>query len=119
MFQEITVLRKLQRIASGKGKKLFPNQVCFYNAIFGMTNPDIFPLELICYMETVGSKEADGREKHAVDDFLRNGLDNSSSNIGKHINDEPGMAIPKHHCIHYARSEKRRGYSDVFHVWWA
>ena len=38
MFQKVTVLRKLQRILSGKGNKLFDNQVSFYNGIFGMTN---------------------------------------------------------------------------------
>ncbi len=107
MFQKTTVLRKLQRITSGRGKKLFTNQVCFYNAVFGMTNPDSFPEYLVAYMETPNSSAAGGREKQEVEDFLMRGLDNSSSNVGKHINDEPGMAIPKHHCIHYAHAENR------------
>ncbi len=57
MFQKETVLRKLQKILSRKGNKLFDNQVCFYNAIFGMTNSEAFPEELIAYMETA---ERDG-----------------------------------------------------------
>ena len=82
MFRKVTVLRRLQKILSGKEHKLFDNQVCFYNGIFGTTNPEIFPGE---------------RKKQEIEAFFRSGLDNSSSNVGKHINDEPGMAIPKFH----------------------
>lgn len=106
MFHKKTVLRKLQIILSGRGK-LFDNQVCFYNAVFGMTNPDVFSERLIAYMEQVQLEDAEIREKQEIEIFLSRGLDNSSSNVGKHINDDPGMAIPKHHCIHYAFAVNR------------
>lgn len=108
MFHKETVLRKLQKIMSGRGNKLFDNQVCFYNAIFGMTNPEEFPKELVEYMETAAQDGPKESRRQAVDSFFRGGLDNSSSNIGKHINDEPGMGIPKFHCIHYAHAEHKR-----------
>lgn len=108
MFQKETVLRKLQKILSEKGNKLFDNQVCFYNAVFGMTNPEAFPAELIVYMETAESDGARGRRRQDVEAFFKDGLDNSSSNIGKHINDDPGMGIPKFHCVHYAQAEHKR-----------
>ena len=108
MFQKETVLRKLQKILSGKGNKLFDNQVGFYNAIFGMTNPEAFPKELVVYMETATHDGPRERRRQDIDSFFKGGLDNSSSNIGKHINDEPGMGIPKFHCVHYAQAEHKR-----------
>lgn len=108
MFQKETVLRKLQKILSGKGNKLFDNQVSFYNAIFGMTNPETFPEELVAYMETAAHDGPRERRKQDIDSFFKGGLDNSSSNIGKHINDDPGMGIPKFHCVHYAQPEYKR-----------
>lgn len=107
MFQKETALRKLQKILSGKGNKLFDNQVCFYNAVFGMTNPEAFPEELIAYMEAAEGNAPRNYKKQAIESFFRGGLDNSSSNIGKHINDDPGMGIPKFHCVHYAQAEHR------------
>jgi len=91
MFPKETALRILQKCLSGKGKKIFRNQVQFYNAIFGVTNPECFQTDW-----------------ESVDQFLVSGLDNSSSNIGKHINDEPRMPIPKQHCIHYSYADKRK-----------
>lgn len=116
MFQKVTALRKMQRVLSGKGRKLFDNQVCFYNGIFGMTNSELFSEELVEYMEAAEHDEcsegiregARNRKKQEIDDFLRGGLDSSSSNVGKHINDEIGMAIPKFHCIHYAQAEQKK-----------
>ena len=108
MFQKETVLRKLQKILSGKGNKLFDNQVCFYNAIFGMTNSEAFPEELIAYMETAERDGPRERGRQDIEAFFKGGLDNSSSNIGKHINDDPGMGIPKFHCVHYAQAEHKR-----------
>lgn len=96
MFQRETVLRKLQKILSDKGHKLFDNQVCFYNGLFGMTNPEAFPDELVRDLEA-------GRKRRAIEEYFKDGLDKSSSNIGKHINDEPGKGIPQHHCVHYAQ----------------
>lgn len=107
MFRKVTVLRRLQKILSGKEHKLFDNQVCFYNGIFGTTNPEIFPEELVTYMETAENVEPGERKKQEIEAFFRSGLDNSSSNVGKHINDEPGMAIPKFHCVHYAQAKYR------------
>ena len=98
MFQQETVLRKLQKVLSGKGKKLFENQVSFYNALFGMTNPEAFSDELV--QELVS-----GRKHRALKTFFESGLDNSSSNIGKHINDEPGKSIPRYHCVHFAQEQ--------------
>ena len=108
MFQKETVLRKLQKILSRKGNKLFDNQVCFYNAIFGMTNSEAFPEELIAYMETAERDGPRERGRQDIEAFFKGGLDNSSSNIGKHINDDPGMGIPKFHCVHYAQAEHKR-----------
>ncbi|MDD6815625.1 MAG: hypothetical protein PUE84_04185 [Firmicutes bacterium] len=107
MFQKETVLRKLQKILSGKGNKLFDNQVCFYNAIFGMTNPEAFPEELVAYMRTAERNKQRDRKMQGIEMFFKDGLDKSSSNIGKHINDCPGMGIPKFHCIHYAQTEQK------------
>ena len=98
MFQRETILRKLQKLLSGKGTRLFDNQVSFYNALFGMTDPEAFPEALV--------RELEGcRKRPAIESFFRNGLDNSSSNIGKHINDEPGMGIPRHHCLHFSQDQ--------------
>lgn len=107
MFQKETILRRLQKILSGKGNQLFDNQVYFYNAIFGMTNPKTFPEELIEYMETAECGESRNRKRQDIELFFRRGLDNSSSNIGKHINDDPGMGIPKFHYVHYAQAEHK------------
>lgn len=107
MFQKETILRRLQKILSGKGNQLFDNQVYFYNAIFGMTNPKTFPEELIEYMETAECDGSRNRKRQDIELFFRRGLDNSSSNIGKHINDDPGMGIPKFHCVHYAQAEHK------------
>ena len=61
MFQKTTTLRKLQKLLSGKGSKLFSNQVCFYNGIFGMTNSEYFSEELVEFMEIT---EQDSIMKH-------------------------------------------------------
>ena len=98
MFQRETVLRKLQKLLSGKDTRLFENQVSFYNALFGMTDPEAFPEAMVRELESC-------RKRPAIETFFRNGLDNSSSNIGKHINDEPGMGIPRHHCLHFSQDQ--------------
>lgn len=107
MFQKRTTLRKLQVILSGKGRKLFDNQVCFYNGIFGITNAELFSEELVEYMEADGNRVR-CPQRQEIEEFLRGGLDSSSSNIGKHINDDIGMTIPKYHCIHYAQAEQKK-----------
>ena len=112
MFQKSTALRKLQKILSGKGRKLFSNQVCFYNGIFGMTNPEHFSEELVEFMEAAEndyiSASMRTNKRQEIEAFLKRGLDSSSSNIGKHINDDAGMAIPKYHCIHYAQTDMKK-----------
>ena len=47
-------------------------------------------------------------KRQEIEAFLKRGLDSSSSNIGKHINDDVGMAIPKYHCIHYAQTDMKK-----------
>ena len=42
-----TYLRTLSNCLSGRGKKIFPNQVVFYNAVFGATNPLMLPGEYL------------------------------------------------------------------------
>lgn len=107
MFHRETVLRKLQKLLCARGNKLFDNQVCFYNAIFGMTNPEAFSEELSAFMAAENDGSRAGKRQD-IEAFFKSGLDNSSSNIGKHINDEPGMGIPKFHCLHYAQAEHKR-----------
>lgn len=108
MFPKETALRILQRCLSGKGKKIFRNQVQFYNIVFGVTNGENCPEKWIQIMLSQKKEEADAAEIRDVNQFLESGLDNSSSNVGKHINDEPRMSIPKQHCIHFSQSEKRK-----------
>ncbi len=112
MFQKTTTLRKLQKILSGKGSKLFSNQVCFYNGIFGMTSPEYFSEDLVEFMKITEQESisfsSQTSKKQEIEAFLRGGLDSSSSNIGKHINDDVGMAIPKYHCIHYAHTDMKK-----------
>ena len=108
MFPKETALRILQRCLSGKGKKIFRNQVQFYNIVFGVTNGENCPEKWIQIMLSQKKEEADAAEIRDVNQYLESGLDNSSSNVGKHINDEPRMSIPKQHCIHFSQSEKRK-----------
>lgn len=59
-------------------------------------------------METAERDGPRERGRQDIEAFFKGGLDNSSSNIGKHINDDPGMGIPKFHCVHYAQAEHKR-----------
>lgn len=68
MFQKETVLRKLQRVLSEKSNRLFDNQVHFYNAIFGMTNPERFPDALISQMQTP-AQELSKQARQDIDTF--------------------------------------------------
>ena len=116
MFPKETALRILQKCLSGKGKKIFRNQVQFYNAVFGVTNPECCREKLIRLMLEQNATPEEETSFREIDQFLISGLDNSSSNIGKHINDEPRMPIPKQHCIHYSYVEKRK---ETEHRLWA
>jgi TPR repeat protein len=70
-----------------------------------VTNPQLFERGLVDYMLCTASDPASDR---AISRFLASGLDSNSSNIGKHINDEERMPIPKLHCVHYSQTESRR-----------
>lgn len=109
MFKNHTTLRKLQKILSKKEYGIFDNQVSFYNGLFGITNPENFPNDLVAYMESAHDPDKKDRQKQLeIETYLKSGLDNSSSNIGKHINDEPGMSIPRHHGLHWAYVEYKK-----------
>ena len=109
MFKNHTTLRKLQKILSKKEYGIFDNQVGFYNGLFGITNPEHFPDDLVSYMESAhDSDKKDWQKQLEIESYLKGGLDNSSSNIGKHINDEPGMSIPRYHCLHWAYAEHKK-----------
>ncbi len=45
MSNPCTYLRVLNNCLSGRSKKIFPNQVVFYNALFGAINPLFLPDE--------------------------------------------------------------------------
>ena len=110
MFRNHTTLRKLQKILSKKEYGIFDNQVSFYNGLFGITNPEHFSNDLVSYMESAhnGDAKKDRKKQLEIESYLKSGLDNSSSNVGKHINDEPGMSIPRHHCLHWAYTEYKK-----------
>lgn len=106
-------MRILQGILCGRGRKIFPNQVVFYNCIFGITNPAVLSSEYIekvlqrCH-EGEGSQE--GQNDKLVRQFhylLQGALDSNSANIGKHINNEKYMPIPRHHKVHYSNENNR------------
>lgn len=107
-----TLLRTLQKLLSGKGKKIFPNQVFFYHAVFGVTNPDIATSEEIAFMveasegERLLLRSSDSKIQRTL--FLLNAsLDSNSANIGKHINNVPDFPIPRMHRQHYQKDGNR------------
>ncbi len=110
-----TYLRVMSNLLSGRGKKIFPNQVVFYNAVFGATNPLMLPGEYLEGMNRVsqGRRLAEDEDlvKH-VNYLLRSGLDSNSANIGKHINNAPELPIPKLHKVHFMDGENR---GDIVH----
>lgn len=112
-----TLLRTLQKLLSGKGKKIFPNQIFFYHAVFGITNPDIATPEEIAFMVETSEDERlllrSGDSKIQRTLFLLNAsLDSNSANIGKHINNVPDFAIPRIHRQHYQKEDNRL---DIVH----
>lgn len=113
MKLSVTYLRMLQNHLSGRGKRIFPNQVVFYNAVFGATNPALLAEE---YLEAIfriswGERlEEDENLIKQVNYLLRSGLDSNSANIGKHINNVPELPIPRQHKKHYLDEENR---SDI------
>lgn len=110
-----TSLRTLSNCLSGRSKKIFPNQVVFYNAVFGATNPMILPDEFLEGMNRIS--QGQGREEDEplvkqVNYLLRSGLDSNSANVGKHINNAPELPIPRQHKAHFLDEANR---SDIVH----
>lgn len=105
-----TFLRILNNCLSGSSKKIFPNQVVFYNAVFGATNPALMPEEFLDDMNRIGLGERRPQDEgliKQVNYLLRCGLDSNSANVGKHINNVPELPIPKQHRAHYLDQENR------------
>lgn len=99
-----TYLRSLNNCLSGRSKKIFPNQVVFYNAVFGMTNPALFADAEVGEVQRIGQgqRTTDDEERiKKVNYLLRSGLDSNSANVGKHINNAQELPIPKQHKSHY------------------
>ena len=68
MFKNHTTLRKLQKILSKKEYGIFDNQVGFYNGLFGITNPEHFPDDLVSYMESAhDSDKKDWQKQLEID----------------------------------------------------
>lgn len=118
MSSPSTYLRVLNNCLSGRSKKIFPNQVVFYNALFGATNPLFLPDEFLEDLNrislqpsarTAGSSLSDEELIKKVNYLLRSGLDSNSANVGKHINNVPELPIPKQHMAHLTKKTNRDG----------
>lgn len=110
-----TYLRVLNNCLAGRNKKIFPNQVVFYNVIFGATNPLVLPnefLEEINHISRESRKDTDEFLQKQIHFLLFSGLDRNSSNVGKHINNAPELPIPTQHKAHLLNEPNR---SDI--VW--
>lgn len=111
----VTCLRILNGCLSGRGRKIFPNQVVLYNALFGATNPDVLPGKALHDLERIlGGRHRASDEKliKKVNYLLRNGLDSNSANVGKHINNAPELPIPRQHKAHFLVEEQKE---DIIH----
>lgn len=105
-----TYLRTLNNCLSGRSKKVFPNQVVFYNAVFGATNPMILPENLVEEVKRIGQGDRRAEDEpliKQVNYLLRSGLDSNSANVGKHINNASELPIPKQHKNHYLDEKNR------------
>lgn len=108
-----TYLRILNGCLSGRSRKIFPNQVVFYNTVFGVTNSVKMTDEYLEVMNRAG--QGGGRNEdeiiiRQIHYFLHNGLDSNSANVGKHINNSRKMPIPKQHKAHFLNEGNR---SDI------
>lgn len=104
-----TYLRSLNNCLSGRSKKIFPNQVIFYNAVFGATNPALLSDEDLAEVERIGRgdrRPGDAELIKRINYLLRGGLDSNSANVGKHINNAQELPIPKQHKNHYLEGER-------------
>lgn len=108
-----TYLNILRGILCGRGRKIFPNQVVFYNCIFGITNPTIVSSEYIGKVsrKCLGSRQLQEQEGQTLARqfhyLLQSALDSNSANVGKHINNDSHMPIPRHHRVHYSDEANR------------
>lgn len=108
-----TYLNILRGILCGRGKKVFPNQVVFYNCIFGITNPTIVSSEYIekVFRKCLSGGQLPDREGQTLarqfSYLLQSALDSNSANVGKHINNDAHMPIPRHHKVHYSDEGSR------------
>ena len=110
MKPSTTHLRALNNCLSGRSKKIFPNQVIFYNAVFGATNPALLSDGDLAEVERIGRGErypADEALIKQINYLLRGGLDSNSANVGKHINNAQELPIPKQHKNHYLEDGNR------------
>ena len=105
-----TYLRALNNCLSGRSKKIFPNQVIFYNAVFGATNPALLSHGDLAEVERIVRGDRRPADEDLIKQFnylLRSGLDSNSANVGKHINNAPELPIPKQHKSHYLEDDSR------------
>ena len=105
-----TPLRALNNCLSGRARKVFPNQVIFYNAVFGATNPVLLSDGDLAEVERIGRgdrRPSDEALIKQINYLLRGGLDSNSANIGKHINNAQELPIPKQHKSHYLEGDNR------------
>lgn len=116
MSNPCTYLRVLNNCLSGRSKKIFPNQVVFYNALFGAINPLFLPDESLEDLNRISRHPGGGRISADDEDLikkvnylLRSGLDSNSANVGKHINNVPELPIPKQHMAHLTKRANRDG----------
>ena len=110
MKSNSTPLRALNNCLSGRSKKIFPNQVIFYNAVFGATNPAFLSDGDLAEVERIGRGDrCPGDEVliKQINYLLRGGLDSNSANVGKHINNAQELPIPKQHKSHYLEDDNR------------
>lgn len=96
-----------------QGKEDIPNQVVFYNCIFGITNPTIVSSEYIekVFRKCLGGGQIQDQEGQTLARqfgyLLQGALDSNSANVGKHINNDAHMPIPRHHKVHYSDEGNR------------
>lgn len=110
MSNSSTYLRILNNCLSGRSKKIFPNQVVFYNAVFGVTNPLLLPDEFLEDINRISRGDRQPSDEaliKQVNYLLRSGLDSNSANVGKHINNAQELPIPKRHRAHLENHDHR------------
>ncbi len=106
-MKQRTILRRLAGLLSGKGKRLFPNQVVFYHALFAFTQKNICPdslceqIRTLIYREELSKLPLSAPLYQQLLYIVTKSLDGDTANIGKHINNHPDYPIPQLHQEHY------------------